>query len=148
VGPAETLFQPSFYESMYSALAYGGIVCMQAECFWIHLDLISDLVACCAQIFDFAEYASTMVPTYPCGQIGFILARKGRNDSCRRPIRRPDFLDQLKWYSPEQHRAAFTLPPFVANQLDEYVNGDQNDDDEQEEYRCFLGDGVQSCTIL
>lgn len=30
VGPAETLFQPSFYESMYRALAYGGIVCMQA----------------------------------------------------------------------------------------------------------------------
>ena len=68
IGPAESLFQPSFYESMYEALRPQGIVCVQAECFWIHLDLISDLVACCADIFDTAEYASTMVPTYPCGQ--------------------------------------------------------------------------------
>ena len=69
VGPAESLFQPSFYESMYRALRPQGIVCVQAECFWIHLDLISDLVACCADIFETAEYATTMVPTYPCGQL-------------------------------------------------------------------------------
>ena len=69
VGPAESLFQPAFYESMHRVLRPQGIVCVQALCLWIQLDLISDLVACCADIFDTAEYASTMVPTYPCGQL-------------------------------------------------------------------------------
>ena len=67
VGPAATLFQPAFYESMHAALRDGGIICMQAECFWIHLSLISDMIACCADMFDTAEYATTLVPTYPCG---------------------------------------------------------------------------------
>eukprot|EP00523_Entomoneis_sp_CCMP467_P002805 CAMPEP_0168762902 /NCGR_PEP_ID=MMETSP0724-20121128/24084_1 /TAXON_ID=265536 /ORGANISM="Amphiprora sp., Strain CCMP467" /LENGTH=387 /DNA_ID=CAMNT_0008812083 /DNA_START=121 /DNA_END=1284 /DNA_ORIENTATION=+ len=124
IGPAESLFQPEFYKSMYQALRPGGIVCVQAECFWIHLDFISDLVACCADMFETAEYATTMVPTYPCGQIGFVLGCKQRVNTCRRPIQRQSSLNeqailkQLKWYSFDQHLAAFTLPPFVLERLD------------------------------
>lgn len=126
VGPAESLFQPAFYESMYAALAPGGLICVQAESFWIHLVLISDLISCCNDIFDTAEYATTMVPTYPCGQIGFLLARKQlRADrpcpSCRVPVRRPKHIAKLKWYSPEMHRAAFVLPPFVKEQMEGYT---------------------------
>ena len=40
VGPAETLFQKEFYEFMKLALRPGGIVCTQAECQWLHLDII------------------------------------------------------------------------------------------------------------
>jgi spermidine synthase len=119
VGPAESLFQPAFYESMVACLNDRGIVCVQAECFWIHLDLISDLMACCLDIgFTSAEYATTMVPTYICGQIGFLLASKGRH-SCQQPVRTPSFVPegQLKWYSAEMHVAAFTLPPFVKRRL-------------------------------
>jgi spermidine synthase len=118
VGPAESLFQPKFYESMYRALSSdGGIICMQGECFWTQLGLVSDIMSACADIFDCAEYCSTMVPTYPCGQIGFILATKGRG-SCRKPMRTPSFtLDKLRWYSPDIHQAAFCLPPFVAKEL-------------------------------
>lgn len=127
VGPAESLFQPAFYESMYAALNCNGIVCVQAECFWIHLDLISDLSACCCDIFDLAEYIWTMVPTYPCGQIGFILAWKDQHrkqdvsiqrTTLSRPVRCPNFVKDLNWYSPEMHQAAFTLPPFVAKRLE------------------------------
>jgi spermidine synthase len=145
VGPATSLFQPTFYESMHEALRDQGIICMQAESMWIHLDLISDLVACCDDMFDHAEYASTMVPTYPCGQIGFVLARKGNRRSCRSIARQPIFESDLKWYSPAQHRAAFTLPPFVTARLEEFVKGDEVGEDE-EEYRCFLAD--PKCSIL
>lgn len=62
LGPAESLFEPEFYESMYAALKPDGIICAQAECIWIHLDLIRDLVECCTEIFEFAEYATTSVP--------------------------------------------------------------------------------------
>ena len=64
-GPAESLFEPEFYESMHDSLRSGGIICTQGECMWIHLDLIRDLVSCCADMFDYVEYASTGVPSYP-----------------------------------------------------------------------------------
>lgn len=146
VGPAESLFRPIFYDNMYKALSQGGIICCQAECLWIHLDLICDLIDCCSDIFDRAEYASTMIPTYPCGQIGFVLARKGSNQSLRIPIRQPSFLDDLQWYSPAQHTAAFTLPPFVARKLSYY---DKEENSETDEYKCLLEHSpIPNCTLL
>jgi spermidine synthase len=155
VGPAESLFQPAFYECMYQNLRPSGIICMQGECFWIHLQLIADLTECCRDIFDSAEYCSTMVPTYPCGQIGFILATKNlATGTCRKPVRRPAFVDNLQWYSPAMHRAAFTLPPFVLKELEQNYTGrpvdgvdDNDDDDDEEVYTCFLGN-APPCSIL
>lgn len=147
IGPAESLFEPAFYEKMYNALADGGIVCVQAESFWIHLDLISDLVACSSEIFNHAEYASTMVPTYPCGQIGFILAGKNTNHgTCRIPVRTPDFLSELKWYNPYVHKAAFVLPNFVESRLEQWnsaYDDDGGNGGNEAIDRCFL----QNCTI-
>jgi len=145
LGPAESLFEPAFYENMYHALSDGGVVCIQAESFWIHLDLISDLVACSSEIFDHAEYASTMVPTYPCGQIGFILAGKNtRHQTCHIPLHTPDCLSELKWYNPQVHKAAFVLPTFVERRLEQWNSAfDTKADDGEEVDRCFL----QNCTI-
>ncbi|CAB9505868.1 Polyamine aminopropyltransferase [Seminavis robusta] len=145
IGPAQSLFEPAFYEKMYNALAPEGIVCVQAESFWIHLDLISDLHACSNEIFSHAEYASTMVPTYPCGQIGFILAGKGtKSGTCRRPTRIPDFVQDLQWYNPQTHMAAFVLPTFVAKRLGQCNHDDDDDADARERIdRCFL----DNCTI-
>jgi len=155
VGPAKTLFQPKFYEAMYEALRPNGIVCVQAECFWIHLDLIEDLVTCCDDIFDDVVYASTMVPTYPCGQIGFIMAGKSDGDGSstkkrspfRSPTRRPDFLHELKWYSPQMHRASMTLPPFVQSRLQRDGGDDEDEMDGDDDYRCFLANPSR-CAIL
>jgi len=44
VGPAETLFQPEFFLSMREALSPGGVICTQAECLWLHLDLINNVL--------------------------------------------------------------------------------------------------------
>jgi spermidine synthase len=66
IGPAESLFEPEFYETMYAALKPSGIICIQGESFFIHLELIRDLLAFCKDLFDFAEYATTMAPSYPC----------------------------------------------------------------------------------
>lgn len=66
IGPAESLFEPEFYEQMHAALKPSGIMCIQGESFFIHLDLIRDLVAVCRDLFDSVEYATTMAPSYPC----------------------------------------------------------------------------------
>ncbi len=92
-----------FFESMHRALRPGGIVCTQGECVWLHLDLIkrvSDLFReartqrrctprrCVTtgypgQVFvgGTVSYAYTSIPTYPSGQIGFMLCSKA-GDSC------------------------------------------------------------------
>jgi len=144
VGPAESLFDPSFYEQMHDALKDGGIVCAQGECFWVHLDLIVNVVSCCSDIFDCVEYASTMVPSYPCGQIGFILAGKGKHVNFLKPQRTQDnFQSKLKWYNPSIHQSSFILPQFMEEKLAplrpsriNYLVKD--DEDNVEENECFL----------
>jgi len=115
VGPAETLFQQPFYQYLHDGLREGGIVCTQAECMWLHLDLIQNLLRFSKQIFKNAEYAYTCIPTYPCGQIGFLLASKG--DSCTKPKRTPDENTSLRYYNSGIHSAAFTLPEFARKHL-------------------------------
>jgi len=119
LGPAESLYQEPFFRSMYAALREGGIACVQGESFWLHLDLIVSVVRILRSIFDVVEYASASVPTYPSGQIGFLLCGKGtvwRNGGRpRHAARRPSEKLQrhLRYYSPEMHESAFVLPPFV-----------------------------------
>jgi len=148
VGPAETLFDPAFYEQMHSALNEGCVIAAQLECFWTHSDLIMNVVACCADIFDTVDYASTMVPTYPCGQIGFLLAGKGENAIVRRPQREihKSLQCQLQWYTPAIHTASFILPKFIEDRL--VVSRPSPmifdvDDNTDEQHDCFLS----RCTI-
>jgi spermidine synthase len=108
------LFQKPFYEHLKEGLRDGGIACTQAECQWLHLELIKNLVTFSRTVFKSAEYAFASVPTYPAGQIGFLLGSMG--DSCNEPKRTPDF--PLRYYNPSVHRAAFALPQFVSVALE------------------------------
>jgi spermidine synthase len=113
IGPASVLFETPFYNAMYKSLRDGGIVCTQGECMWLHLDLIKPLVDSISKTYSSVEYAYTTLPSYPSGQIGFIVATKGRK-SCRVPEREPTeaVRKELKYYTPEVHKAAFVLPAF------------------------------------
>jgi spermidine synthase len=113
VGPNSVLFETPFYSSMYKSLRDGGIVCTQGECMWLHLDLIKPLVDSVSKIFSSVEYSYATVPSYPSGQLGFILATKGRK-TCKVPTRKPDdaVQKQLRYYTPDIHQASFVLPAF------------------------------------
>eukprot|EP00957_Ditylum_brightwellii_P170206 12956946-Ditylum_brightwellii.AAC.1 len=129
VGPAETLFEPEFFETMHAALNDG------------------------------VEYASAMVPTYPCGQVGFIFGRKGKEKSfsCRVPVRKAgkSLESRLKLYNTAVHKAAFVLPKYVEERLaplypqvyhsvnNEYDYEEMQNDVEDMEDDCFLN----KCTI-
>lgn len=87
IGPAESLYTDSFYYTMKSALRKGGIICtqvsyynngnfIQGECQYLHLPLIRKVMDNASRMYSSVRYAYTMIPTYPCGQIGFILAIK------------------------------------------------------------------------
>ena len=113
IGPAGVLFEAPFYQKMYDSLRDGGIVCTQGECMWLHLDLIRPLVTKISEFYQSVEYAYTTIPTYPSGQIGFILATKNRG-SVRKPARVDRELEKdLRYYNAELHEAAFVLPSFA-----------------------------------
>ncbi len=76
VGPAESLFQKPYFQLLHDALAPGGNISTQGECLWLHLPLISELRSMTLGIFPVSEYAYTTIPTYPSGQIGFIVCSK------------------------------------------------------------------------
>ena len=46
------------------------------ECLWLHLDLIKGMLNFCKGLFPVTDYAFTTIPTYPSGQIGFVLCSK------------------------------------------------------------------------
>ena len=96
---------------------------MQAESIWLHMDLISRMCGDCASIFGEGNvrYAFTTIPTYPSGQIGFMLLRRpsaeaGADAPLGESSRPPP--DGLRYYSAEVHAAAFALPKFARDALD------------------------------
>lgn len=51
---------------------------------WFSLELIKDVLTECRKLYPVAKYASISIPTYPCGQIGFVLASKNKVGGRRR----------------------------------------------------------------
>jgi len=82
VGPAETLYTSDFYRNMHQALRPNGIVCTQGECMWLHLDLIHRVMTDAKAMYPTVDYGYSCVPTYPSGQIGFIIATKMAEGEC------------------------------------------------------------------
>jgi spermidine synthase len=119
MGPASSLFGASFYKAVSKSLRSGGIMCAQAECLWLHLELIRDMMVSATEFFNSVEYSYTSVPTYPSGQIGFIIGSKDR-DSCKSPLRGPseNQLKELRYYTSEIHAASFILPAFARRRLE------------------------------
>jgi spermidine synthase len=104
----------------------GGIVCTQAESQWYHMEIIKSLAAMCKKVFvgGTVQYGYTTIPTYPSGQIGFMVCtKKGDVDNDPRVSKRDvgaanaGALGPLKYYNRELHAAAFTLPTFARDAL-------------------------------
>ncbi|MBP2019830.1 spermidine synthase [Symbiobacterium terraclitae] len=114
VGPAEGLFNRTFYENVYRALKPGGIFVAQVLSPFFHQKLIRDVYQVVASIFPITMPYLAVVPTYPSGLHCFMLGSK-EHSPLRPGIGAPTW--RTRWYTPEVHRAAFQLPPVVAELL-------------------------------
>lgn len=121
VGPAVNLFQENYFALMKSALKPNGIVCSQAGTVWNDLDLVTSTLSFCKNQFPRAAYAYTSVPTYPSGQIGFVIGSLDSDIKFDVPDHVFTSDDEkamnLRYYNSEIHKAAFVLPTFVKNLL-------------------------------
>lgn len=134
VGPAEALFEAPFYRAMEKTLRPGGRISTQAESMWMHLPLIKKLVATTSGIFENVGYMTTQIPTYPCGQIGLLQCSKAQDvgnqvkrrktnastvsfSSFKQPARPIPKDFPTKYWTPELHAAAFRLPRFCTEAI-------------------------------
>ncbi|KAK6217377.1 spermidine synthase [Colletotrichum tabaci] len=121
-GPAESLFQKPYFQLLHDALREGGVITTQgSENQWLHMPLISKLKKDCKEIFPVAEYAYTTIPTYPSGQIGFMVCTKDANRNVKEPLRKWSAEEEeklCKYYNSEIHKASFILPNFAKKALE------------------------------
>lgn len=75
----------------------------------------------CRKVFPTVRYASAHVPSYPCGQIGFVIGslETGVDLSVPRHVLTDEQVDgmDLRYYSPRTHRAAFDLPRYFEKEI-------------------------------
>lgn len=121
VGPAVSLFQESYFELMRKALKPGGIICSQGSSFWIDQNHVGETIEACRRQFKNTSYATAMVPSYPCGSIGFVIGCLDENRKLNEPVQRytTSEVDSLgfQYYTSDVHKAAFVLPRFAEKAL-------------------------------
>ncbi len=125
VGPAEGLFTVDFYRNCHKALKKGGIVVAQGESPLFMQKAFQQLNGCLKEIFGNEQVHTYLffIPTYPSGMWSFQMARKGAphplNDTDAKRIATFAKEHRLHYYNEGMHQAAFQLPGFVRQMLQE-----------------------------
>lgn len=115
IGAAVGLFSFEFYRFCHAALTESGILVAQTESPFFNPDLVRNCVYGMSQVFPITRVALGVVPSYPGGLWSYTMGSK-RYDPAEGPQHLPD--GELRYYSPEVHRAAFALPGFVRELVD------------------------------
>ena len=118
VGPAEVLFSGGLFAEAARVLAPGGVLAVQTESPFLHAGLIRAVQERLAASFPLVRLYWAVVPTYPGAMWTFSLASRGADPLASGAPERGGGLPTRYW-SPEVHRAAFVLPPFVRALLSE-----------------------------
>uniref|UniRef100_A0A5K3EEZ7 Spermidine synthase n=2 Tax=Mesocestoides corti TaxID=53468 RepID=A0A5K3EEZ7_MESCO len=107
-GLATPLFTKEYFQSLHQSLTDNGIICNQGETMLLEVPMIQKLLSFCREIFPVVGYAYNIMPTYPCGHIGYVIASKSKDTDLREAIR--DAPAECTFYTKALHKAAFVLP--------------------------------------
>ncbi|KAJ8949180.1 hypothetical protein NQ318_021673 [Aromia moschata] len=125
IGPAVNLFTESYFQLLKEALKPKGIICSQSGTVWSDLDQAKKTVKNCRKHFKTVKYAISSVPSYPDGQIGYLVAALEENVDLAKPkfkFTETQIEDlKLRYYNDEVHAASFVLPNFAKK--DEELKG-------------------------
>jgi len=121
IGPAEQLFQYSFYRDIYRALKPDGMMVCQSQSPIFHRPVMSDTYRRIASLFPHCAMFTAVVPTYPGGLWSFTLGSK-------RKLPKPEeirFDKEARYCSAELIRSSFALPAFLKRSLETIAVSDQ-----------------------
>ncbi|MBX5465667.1 MAG: polyamine aminopropyltransferase [Clostridia bacterium] len=117
VGPAAGLFSADFFRNAAAALGEEGLYAAQTESPYFNRELLSGVQRDLREAFGRSYLYLSAVPTYPGGLWSFSMGSKGPDPTgAELHFERVEGMP-LRFYSPEVHRAAFALPPFVRELL-------------------------------
>ncbi|MEO8995809.1 MAG: polyamine aminopropyltransferase [Rhodanobacter sp.] len=118
VGPAEGLFNESFYSTCYKALRHGGILVQQSESPLAHIDLIKSMRSAMRTAgFSAVRTLPFPQPCYPTGWWSCTMARKGGDLSGFRERGAISKSFRTHYYNAEIHKAALAQPEFMREAL-------------------------------
>ncbi len=106
---AKVLFEKPFYRNVFYALKDDGIFVAQTESPFCKLDVLKSAYNGIKAVFDRVWVYWGVMPTYPSGMWTYTIGSKRYDVSS--PIRECDV--STRYYTPEVHRSAFVLPPFL-----------------------------------
>lgn len=121
VGPAVKLFEKGFYQGLYECLKEDGIFTAQTENPWFNLDLLTRVYRDVSSVFPITRLFTANIPTYPGGMWTFTMGSKKHDPLEVDPASIPQI--ETRYYTPEIHRAAFVMPRFVKQLLEEEKEG-------------------------
>ncbi|XEC94757.1 polyamine aminopropyltransferase [Paenibacillus tarimensis] len=114
VGPAQQLFETSFYRSLENALNEGGMMVCQSQSPIFHADVMVQSYDRIGQLFPYHKLYTAVVPTYPGGLWSFTIGSK-------RPLPDPEhirFDKEARYANKELLRRCFNLPAFLNELLE------------------------------
>ena len=117
VGPAVGLFEKDFYKGIFDALKNDGIFVAQTESPFLTADLVRSVYKDVKSIFPITKLYLAFIPTYPGGMWSFTIGSKQYDPAAVDAKTIPN--TGTCYYSPEVHKAAFALPVFVQELLQE-----------------------------
>ncbi len=123
IGPGEVLFTESFYEACKHCLKPGGIFVAQNGVAYMQLDEVSTSAKRLRQSFGDVTFYSAAVPTYIGGIMTFAWA-SDKPELRQLPVTEIDSRFnsanlQTKYYTPQVHVAAFALPRYIVQAINE-----------------------------
>ncbi len=121
VGPAEGLFEKSFFEYCYSALKKDGVLTAQTESPWIesYHPSMKKVFKALDILFKHSSMFLGFIPLYPAGMWSFAFASKTSMYNAPEVTQRieaglNEFGSDLRYYNKGVHLSSFALPNFVA----------------------------------
>ena len=120
IGPAEGLFNETFYHSCLKALRTGGILVQQSESPLVHVPLLKSIrSAMRASGFNAVRTITFPQPCYPSGWWSATMARKGVDLGEFRERGAATKQFPTRYYNVDTHRAALATPEFLKEALGE-----------------------------
>ena len=122
IGPGEGLFTKKFYQNVLRALRADGIFVQQTESPFYHQELLKRVYKDVSGVFAYTNVFLANIPIYPGGLHSFTMGSKKYN-----PLNFEEILLRVKedlkcnYYNKNIHKAAFALPQFFKEMLDNTV---------------------------
>lgn len=111
IGPAQALFEKSFYQSLHTALKEDGLMVCQSQSPIFHKEVMDQTYSRITDLFKEVNMYTAVVPTYPGGLWSFTIGSKKYSEPNPSVVRNKD----TKYVNEQIVDRCFALPQFMMN---------------------------------